>query len=80
MWAPPALDCLACPGMHAPMGAEDFTDNEEDSIDDGTRVVPRNRRDLKKDATSLWHLLTHTPVDKFSLISNRVKAQHVCHI
>ena len=30
MWAASALDCLACPGKHAPMGAEDLTDNEED--------------------------------------------------
>ena len=64
MWAPPALDCLACPGKHVPMGAEELTDNEEYVIDDGTRVVPRNRRDLKKDATPLWHLLTHTPANK----------------
>ena len=45
------------------MGAEDLTDNEEDSIDDGTRVVPRNRRDLTKDAMPLWHLLTHAPAN-----------------
>ena len=35
MWASPALDCLACPGKHAPMEAADLTDNEEDSIEDG---------------------------------------------
>ena len=80
MWAPPALDCLACPGKHAPMGAEEFTDNEEDSIDDGARVVPRNKRDLKKDATSLWHLPAHTPAICVCLIRNDAKAQQVRHI
>ena len=80
MWAPPALDCLACPGKHAPMDAADFTDNAEDSIEDGARFVPRKRRDLKKDATSLWHLLTHTPANKFCPICNHAKAQQVRHI
>ena len=29
MWAPPALDCLSCPGKHAPLDAADFTDNDK---------------------------------------------------
>ena len=80
MWAPPALDCLACPGKHAPMDAADFTDNEEDSIEDGSRVVPRKRRYLKKDATPLWHLLTHTPANKCCPTCNHSKAQQVRNI
>ena len=55
------------------------TDNEE-HVDGEHVVVPRNRRDLKADALSLWHLLTHNPSNKFCPICQMAKAQKVRHI
>ena len=55
------------------------TDNKE--IVDGEQiVVPRNRRDLKADALSLWHLLTHNPSNTCCPICQMAKAQTVRHI
>ena len=50
------------------------TDNEE-HVDGEQIVVPRNRRDLKADALSLWHLLTQ----KVSDLSDGQGAKRASH-
>ena len=54
------------------------TENE-DGVDGEHVVFPRNRRDLKADAISLWHLLTHNPSNKCCPICRMAKAQNVRH-
>ena len=43
-------------------------------------VFPRNRRELKADATSLWHLLTRNPSNQCCPICQMAKAQKVRHM
>ena len=57
----------------------DITENEEENDVDEPVPVYRNRRDLKAEAKSLWHLLTHTPKNKFCHICKCAKAQHTSH-
>ena len=77
IWSPPPPRCSMCTSdivTSAP--AIEETDSEE-NVDGGHVVVPRNRRDLKADALSLWHLLTHKPSNLFCPICQMAKAQNV---
>ena len=61
IWSPPLPRFSTCTyDLVSRAQAIEETDNEEDV--EGEHVAfPRNRRDLKADATLLWHLLTHNP-------------------
>ena len=74
IWSPPPPRCSICTSdivTCAP--AIEETDNEE-NVDGEHVVVPRNRRDLKADALSLWHLFTHNPSNICCPICQMAKA------
>ena len=66
IWSPPPPRCSMCTSdivTCAP--AIEEIDNEEHVDGEHVVVAPRNRRHLKADALSLWHLLTHNPSNTF---------------
>ena len=80
IWCPPPPRCSMCTSdIFTCAPAIEDTDNEE-NVDGDDIVVPRNRRDLKADAMSLWHLLTRNPSNKFCPICQMAKAQKVRHV
>ena len=80
IWSPPPPRCSMCTSdivTCAP--AIEETDNEE-HIDGEHVLFPRNRRDVKADAVSLWHLLTHNPLNRCCPICQMATAQNVRHV
>ena len=80
IWCPPPPRCsMYTSDIFTCAPAIEDTDHEE-NVDGEHIVVPRNRRDLKADALSLWHLLTHNPLNNCCPICQMVKAQNVRHV
>ena len=75
IWCPSPPRCsMSTSDIFTCAPAIEDTDNEED-VEGEQIVIPRNRRDLKADALSLWHLLTYNPSNKCCPILSNGKGE-----